>query len=338
MSRSARLFTMDAAPALDRIPVLDLGDYRAGKPGALERVAAELRDVAETVGFFYVANHGVPQALIDRAFAEDARFHALPLEQKLALRIDHNNIGYMAMDASIQRHSKVHKNTKPNKNESYFVGRDRRADDPDVLAGKPLCGINHWPSDLPGFRETIMEYFGALERLGDSLLPICARALELPADYFTAFFTPAHVNLRLLHYPAQAEIGDNEFGTAPHTDSGFLTILARMEVAGLAIRMPSGEWVPPPLIPGTFLCNIGDTFGRWTNDRFISTPHAVINDSGRDRYSMAFIYDPRLDTPIEALPTCHGPDKPPRYAPTTFGEYQINFLNTNYLHRQGKAG
>ncbi len=183
-----------------------------------------------------------------------------------------------------------------------------------------------------------MEYFGALERLGDSLLPICARALELPAEYFTPFFTPAHVNLRLLHYPAQDEIGENEFGTAPHTDSGFLTILARTEVPGLAIRMPSGEWVPPPLIPGTFLCNIGDTFGRWTNDRFISTPHAVINDSGRDRYSMAFIYDPRLDTPIEALATCRGPDKPPRYAPTTFGEYQINFLNTNYLHRQGKTG
>src|SRR5258707_5614721 len=99
MSQSARLFTMDGAPALDRIPVLDLGDYRAGKPGGIEHVALDLRDVAETVGFFYVANHGVPQALIDRAFAEDARFHALPLDQKLALRIDRNNIGFMAMDA-----------------------------------------------------------------------------------------------------------------------------------------------------------------------------------------------------------------------------------------------
>jgi isopenicillin N synthase-like dioxygenase len=107
------------------IPVLDLADYRAGVPGALAKLGAELRHACEEVGFYFLAGHGIPQDLIDRVFAEVARFHGLPLESKLALKIDHHNIGYMTMGASVTRSSQVNVNTKPNLNEAFFVKRER---------------------------------------------------------------------------------------------------------------------------------------------------------------------------------------------------------------------
>src|SRR6516225_6663162 len=77
--------------------------------GALEGVAVDVVRACENVGFFYALNHGVSDDTIDRAFAASRRFHALPLEQKLALRLDDNNMGYLAINASIQGASAVHK-------------------------------------------------------------------------------------------------------------------------------------------------------------------------------------------------------------------------------------
>ncbi len=135
------------------IPVIDYGPYFAGEPGALEALVEQVRHACENVGFLYALNHGVPEAVIDRAFAASRRFHAMPLEQKLALRLNENNIGYMAMNASVQGASTVHQATKPNQNESFFVSHDRGADHPDVLAGLPLRGRNQWPDDMLGLRD-----------------------------------------------------------------------------------------------------------------------------------------------------------------------------------------
>src|ERR1700704_1648890 len=111
----------DYAAAASQIPVIDFGPFFAGEPGALETLAPQVRHACENIGFFYAANHGVDQATIDRAFAASKRFHALPLEEKLALKLNENNIGYMAMNASVQGASTVHKATKPNQNESFFI-------------------------------------------------------------------------------------------------------------------------------------------------------------------------------------------------------------------------
>ena len=117
---------------------------------------------------------------------------------------------------------------------------------------------NQWPYDLAGFRAGVMAYFAALNRLGHDMLPLFARALGMPANHFAADFeNENHATLRLLHYPP-TQVEDNDFGTGPHTDNSFFTILARMDVPGLAIRLPEGVWVPPPLVPGTFLLNIGN--------------------------------------------------------------------------------
>jgi isopenicillin N synthase-like dioxygenase len=323
-------------PEAAAIPVLDYGPYFAGDRGALRRLAEEVRSASETVGFFYIRNHGVPDAMVARAFAASRRFHALPLERKLELRLNENNIGYLPMNASVQGASTVHKATRPNQNESFFVSHDRGAEHPDVRAGKPLRGRNQWPEGLPGFREDVMAYLAAMEALGQRMLPPFAAALGMPPDHFAPYFAgEAHITLRMLHYPPQDADEDNLFGQAPHTDNSFMTVLARSEVPGLAVRLPSGEWLAPPLIPGTLLVNLGNMMRRWSNDRFLSTPHGVLNESGTDRYSIAYFHSPNPDRIIECLPSCVSAANPARYPPALYRDLVLDFYRANYFHQKG---
>ncbi|MGE0419493.1 MAG: isopenicillin N synthase family dioxygenase [Acetobacteraceae bacterium] len=318
------------------IPIIDFGPCFAGEPGALERLAEDLRHACENVGFLYALNHGVPQDLIDRAFAASRRFHALPLEEKLKLRLNENNIGYMPMNASVQGASTVHKATKPNQNESFFVSHDRGADHPDVVAGLPLRGRNQWPAGMPDLRADMMAYFKAVGAMCDRMLPGFAVALGMPADHFAPFFAnEAHANLRFLHYPPQADMSENTFGAAPHTDNSFMTALARTDVPGLAVRLTSGEWFAPPVIPGTYLINLGNIMRRWSNDRFLSTPHGVINESGTDRYSIAYFHSPNPASVIECLPSCVSADNPAKYPPAVYRDLVLEFYRKNYFHQKG---
>jgi isopenicillin N synthase-like dioxygenase len=327
---------MDFAAAAKKIPIIDYGPYFAGEPGALATLAAQLRHACENVGFFYALNHGVDQGVIDRAFAAARGFHALPLETKLALRLNQNNIGYLPMNASVQGASTVHKATRANQNESFFISHDRGPDHPDVLAGRPLRGRNQWPEGTPEVREDMMAYFQALGSMCDRMLPPFAVALGVPADYFAPFFAnEPHANLRFLHYPPQDPDQENLFGQAPHTDNSFMTALARTDVPGLAVRLPPGEWFPPPVLPGTFLINLGNIMRRWSNDRFLSTPHGVLNESGTDRYSIAYFHSPNPDALIEPLPSCVDTDDPPRYPPAVYRDLILEFYRANYFHQPG---
>ena len=299
-------------------------------------MARHVHHASEHVGFFYLAGHGVPAAVIDGAFAAAREFHAMPVADKLRLELNQNNIGYLPVNKSIQAASSVHKATRPNFNESFFISHDRRADHPDVLAGTPLRGMNQWPDGHDGMRTAMVRYFKTLEGIGERILPVLARALDMPADFFAPFFRDeAHVNLRFLHYPPQETDDAEQFGQGPHTDNSFITILGREDVPGLAVRLPNGEWLAPPVIPGTFLVNLGNMMKRWSNDRFLSTPHGVLNDSGTDRYSIAFFYSPNIDTVIECLPSCVGPDNPPRYEPARYGDLVRQFYSANYFHQRG---
>jgi len=326
----------DPDAAASAIPVIDYGPYFAGEREALSDLARQVRRACQDVGFFYIRNHGVPDALVDRVFAASRRIHALPIEEKLKLRLNENNIGYLPINASVQGASTVHKATKPNQNESFFVSHDRGPDHPDVAAGKPLRGRNQWPEHLPGFREDVMAYLKAMDALCDRMIPGFAVALDLPPNHFAPFFAnEAHVTLRLLHYPPQASVEDNLFGQAPHTDNSFMTVLARCEVPGLAVRLTSGEWFAPPLIPGTFLVNLGNMMRRWSNDRFLSTPHGVLNESATDRYSVAYFHSPNPDTVIECLPSCCSAANPAKYPPAIYRDLVLEFYRANYFHQRG---
>jgi isopenicillin N synthase-like dioxygenase len=329
----------DVEEATKAIPVIDFAPAFRGDPGGLDAVAHEVRRASEQIGFFYLAGHGVPPHVVDDAFAASREFHALPPVEKQRLALNENNIGYLAPNQSIQGASTIHQATRPNYNESFFISHDRGPDHPDVMAGTPLRGRNQWPARHPRLRSAMVEYFKTLETVGQQMLPVLARALDLPSDYFAPFFeNEAHINLRFLHYPPQDIDDDEQFGQGPHTDNSFITILARMDVPGLAVRLPSGEWLAPPLIPGTLLVNLGNMMKRWSNDRFPSTPHGVVNDSGKDRYSIAFFFSPNVDAVIECLPSCVDADHPPRYPPAVYRDLVLQFYNANYFHRKEYAG
>src|SRR6266508_1760055 len=299
------LAVKDVYEATQSISLIDVGPAFYSQPAALEGAASDVRRACETVSLFFLAGTGVPQRLIDADCAASHEFNAMPLEAKLRLKINENNIGYLAVNESMQRHSTVHTATRPNFNESFFISHDRSAEHPDVLAGTPLRGKNQWPEDHERMQAAMVAYFKTLEGLGERLLPVLGRSLAMPADHFGQFFrNEAHINLRFLHYPPQETDDTEQFGQGPHTDNSFITMLAREDVPGLAVRLPSGEWMAPPVIPGTFLVNLGNIMKRWSNDRFRSTPHGVLNDSGTERYSIAFFYSPNTASVIECLPSC----------------------------------
>ena len=314
------------------IPVLDVSRYFAGDTDELPHLGAELRYAFENLGFWYLRGHGVPRSLIDDGFAACEQFHAQPMEKKLALKINEHNIGYMPMGGSIARSSNVNNNTRPSVNEALFLRRERSPDDPDVIAGKRFRGLNQWPTGLPGFRETALAYMTAMEALGKKLVRIYAVALDLPADYFDPKFAQPNVIQRFTHYPPRPAYEDNEFSIAPHTDSGFMTLLAPSAVPGLSIRLPDGTWFDAPSDPDAFIVNGGDILRRWTNDRFLSTPHRALNTSGRERYAIPFFFDTHPDTLFSCLPTCQSPENPPKYEPITYDEYALWYAMRNYVH------
>jgi isopenicillin N synthase-like dioxygenase len=328
----------DRGTADGRIPVLDIGPYLAGDPGAAAPLARAVARTCEDTGFLVIANHGVPPRLAADTFAVAARFFARPEAEKLVLKIGHYNIGYLPFGGQTVRHSPVNRNTRPNFSESFYITRDRAPDHPDIVAEKPLVGLNRWPPDMPEFRAATLAYYAAMEAMATRLVPVVALALGLPRDYFAAAFAEPNCTIRLIHYPPHPEPADNEFGFAPHTDNNFLTFLAQSALPGLEVRTAEREWIRPPAVPGTFVVNTGAMLARYANDRFRATPHRVLNRSDASRYAIPFFLGPNHDAIVACVPTCAGPDNPPRYEPTTYGDFTRRLLTLNFAHRRAADG
>jgi isopenicillin N synthase-like dioxygenase len=329
----------DRAPAAmiaGAIPLIDVAAHLAGDAEASRRAATELRWAFENAGFYYLAGHGVPQSLIDRTYDAAARFHAQPPASKLALKVNEHNIGYLPISNAASPQAAA-QGRKPSQNEAYFLRRERAPEDPAVIANRRFYGRNQWPDDLPGFRETVLEYMRTLEALCRRLVPLYALALDLPADFFDARFAEPHLILRMSRYPVIAGEDETVASLVPHTDSGFMTLLPPNRVPGLSIQLPNGRWIDAPSIDGAYVVNGGDILHRWTNGRFLSTPHRVRNVSGQVRYAVPFFCDPDHDSLIECLPTCRSADNPEKYPPIRFGDYALWFASKSYQHMANEA-
>ncbi len=315
----------------EEIPILDLGPYLAGEDGALERLAAELRYAQENVGFYFIVNHGVPQSLISRTNDNLVRFFDLPDETKRSFP------NYVPPLSTIYVSSTVNENTKPDLNEMLRIVRERPADHPAIKAGLSSHGPNHWPDDslLPGWKSEMLEYYDAMENLGHRLLPLYARALDMPADHFDGLFDDPVWTTRNQHYPA-VDAEENQFGIAPHRDHGFLTLLPVAKEGGLQIATADGGWIPVSNIEGAIIVNTGEFLNRWTNGRFMATPHRVLPPKN-DRYSLAFFFNPSWDTVAEPLPTCVSKDNPPQFKTIRFQDYRDWYLTQNYLTVDGET-
>jgi isopenicillin N synthase-like dioxygenase len=216
------------------IPVIDVADYLAGRPGALQATARQVHDALTSVGFLVLTGHDVPQSLIAQTFGEAQRLHELPMADKLALRLNEHNNGYMAMGRYAVWTSDVNRNDKPDLNEAFFIKRDRSPDDPLHRSGRRFVGANVWPDEevLPEFRRRALDYADTMDAFARRMLPTVAVALDLSPDWFDEAFRQSQFTLRLSHYPPVAAAA-NQFGIAPHTDSSFMTFLAQTEVPGL---------------------------------------------------------------------------------------------------------
>jgi isopenicillin N synthase-like dioxygenase len=307
------------------LPIVDI---------AASDAAAGLRRALEEIGFAYIAGHDVGQVVIDGAFAASRVFHESPAELKRSLAINEWHRGYMGMASSTVVTSSVARVTRPNLSESLMIMHEPAADE----IGLPLQGPNRWPEWLPGFRAAIDAYREALDRVARRVIRLIAAGLELPETTLDRHFAKPTTFLRLLHFPPHpVDAFDEQFGAAPHTDYGIITVLAQGSSGGLQVRRRDGSWIDAAPLPGTFVLNVADMLARWTNDRFVSTPHRVVNRSGGDRYSLPFFFDTAMDAVIECLPTCIGPDNPPRYKPVRYGDYLMDRLNRNYDYRKGEA-
>ena len=294
--------------SISELPIIDLSPLRSSNPADYKKVGMELCEAASTVGFFYIKNHGISQIEIKEIFDISERFFASEEHQKSAVSISPFHRGWLHIGAA-----KMYGNKKSDYKESFVWGLEVAEDDPDFRTGGRLLAPNQWPAFIPEMREKLAAYFTEAQICGEKLLKALAKGLQVPGDYFLKeidkpvsrgaliYYPPNHPN----RYPNQRlpeKYGRFfQVGSGEHTDYGTLTMLCQDQIGGLQIKGKSGTWVSAEPIEGTFVVNIGDLLARWSNGRFESTPHRVINSSTQARYSLAMFVDPNWNATIKPL-------------------------------------
>ncbi len=313
------------------VPLVDLaGSWEPGP--SRDAVAARLREACETIGFLVITNHGIadePIADLERA----ARgFFALPLDDKLA-SVGPPGVyrGYTPSEGSALAASRDVE-TPPDLCETYTVNR---FDDPDVAARAGLrpgreafFAPNVWPPEPADFQDVFTTYYAAMEALAGHLMRLMALALDLDETWFDDKIEHHITNLTVNHYPELDRPPlPGQLRRGAHSDWGSLTILHHDGQPGLQVQR-GATWTDVPVVPDSFVVNLGDLMARWTNDRWVSTMHRVVvpPDERGDRLSVAFFHQPTYDAVIECIPTCASPDDPPKYPTTTSGEWILSML------------
>ena len=280
-----------------------------------------------TYGFGYIINHGIEKTLIEQLFQVSKQFHSQPLSEKMRVALDHNHRGYIAINTSTDVNSKLADVKKPNQSESFMMMREDKSELPDVY----LSGPNQWPK-LENFKEVLEKYTFNMTKLGRNLMRLALLSSGIKdLSVMQSLDTPT-IWLRLLHYPPISKNSPSDlYGSAPHTDFGCLTILAQDEIGGLQVQTREGEWIDVPKLEGSFVVNVGDMLSRYTNGLLRSTPHRVINKSGKERFSCPFFFDPHTNAVVQPL---KGTGKP-KFSPINFGEFLREELEASYeKHRK----
>ncbi|MDH3236031.1 MAG: isopenicillin N synthase family oxygenase [Alphaproteobacteria bacterium] len=276
------------------IPVIDLSPWR-GSSEDRAALAETLREICHNVGFFIVTNHGIDRAVVDNTFAIADRFFNLPIEQKLLIdkRRSRHFRGWEPEGAE-------YTNNQPDIREQIDLWTEHPARAPDVTPHYyRLLGPNQWPPDdvLPGFRETLDRWFTDLGGLAGELMQILAMGLGLEPDHFERLFGEERMSLtKLINYPATPP---GQFGVNAHHDAGFLTVLAPGKTPGLEVENAEGTWIPVPIIPDSFVINLGEILQAMTGNYFVATPHRVRTNAPRQ--SAGYFHGPSLDMPLAPL-------------------------------------
>lgn len=281
-------------PLIDIQPLLEGGSDKS-------QVTRKLARACRDHGFFYICGHGVSEDLQKELERLSWRFFRQPAQVKGHINMKKGGRawrGYFSVGEELT-------SGKPDVKEGLYFGKELGPEDPRVKTGVAMHGSNLYP-DLPGFRTAVRQYMESLTILGYKLMEGIALSLELPADYFKAYFQDPLTLFRIFHYPAPTKRQEAEswWGVGEHTDYGVLTILKQDDAGGLQVQA-NGKWVDAPFIENTFICNIGDMLDVMTRGYYRSTPHRVRNISGKGRLSFPFFFDPDFNARIEPVDLAH---------------------------------
>jgi isopenicillin N synthase-like dioxygenase len=280
------------------IPVINLSALVQGREGRHE-VAVQIGRACRDLGFFYVVGHGLDEQLQLHLEEISRQFFAQDLETKLEIRMSRGGRawrGYFPVGDELTSGT-------PDLKEGIYFGAELNDDHPLVQAGTPLHGRNLFPSNMPQFREIVLDYMSAMTRLGHMLMAGIALSLGLEESYFADRYTSDPLILfRIFNYPPPS--GNPKFGSSlgvgEHTDYGLLTILKQDMSGGLQIKTKS-RWIAAPPIPNSFVCNLGDMLDRLTGGLYLSTPHRVRNLAGHNRLSFPFFFDPNFNAEVRPI-------------------------------------
>ena len=318
------------------IPLIDLETMKNSDSHGTEELVRAVTQALETVGFFHIIGHGVPPALVQRLRDEAYDFFKLPLEEKMKVKRPLPEItrGY---DPPAQQSLSSTKDgaSPPDLQEGFGMGGfNYRSEDPYYTEGLGhyFYAPNLWPERPSGFRSTLEEYHSSLTVLANRLMQLFAVALEINPDYFDDKINKTGAHMRLNKYPPQETAPvPGQLRSGAHTDYGTLTILYGEDTpGGLQVMGSDGNWFDVHPKPGTFIVNIGDCMARWTNDRWKSTLHRVVNpprsEAQSERLSVAYFHSTNYDAEIKCLETCQSKSNPPKYEPIHYASYYIEKL------------
>lgn len=278
------------------LPLIDMAPMLGGDEEGRRSFAAALDDACRNIGFAVVRGHGIPAAIVDDLRRAVIDFFDRPLEQKLDGRVSKDNYrGYIPLGFFTPNAAGA-----SDAYEGYKLHRETDPADP-ICAACALYGPNKWPAAPAGFREAVLAYWGECDRVAGLLLDAFALALDLDPGCFRRAFDEPLTNMTLLHYPPQAPDHDG-FGIHAHKDTDALTILAPDPVGGLQVRdVRRRQWISASAPDDALIVNVGDLLEIWSGGRYPSTPHRVINSSGRERYSFPYFAVPRFDVTVSPL-------------------------------------
>jgi isopenicillin N synthase-like dioxygenase len=314
-----------------QIPIVDLDRFETGDAKTTAEAARALDQVCRDIGFLVITNHGVPNQIQRALYDAGTAFFDLPVDDKMTVRRPTNdqNRGYIPYGEETL--ARMHGgDTPPDYKEVFAIGPfDRPQDDYHAQERSyPNFAPNLWPRQPPALEPAMRAYFTALDELSRRLAGYFALALDLPVDWFADKLDRHGSQLRLLHYPApDRELEPGQLRCGAHTDLGMMTILRNQKAeGGLQVCPRGGDWIDAPALDDTFVVNIGDLLMRWTNDRWVSTPHRVsvpeIEARSRSRrMSIGYFTRPNYDAPISCIETCTDASTPAKYETTTVKAY-----------------
>jgi isopenicillin N synthase-like dioxygenase len=287
-----------------------------------------------------ISGHEVLPSLVEAAQRVSRGFFDLSVDRKKVVANKGSGAyrGYRGMEASVLAYSRGDKAAAPDHRELFSIGRlEVDNADPYYTSAEGARSIipNVWPDEVPGFEPVLRKYYQSMEKLSLALMRLFALGLGLDEYWFDEKIDKHISSLQLSHYPDQVEAPQKgQLRASAHSDWGSLTILkAEDRPGGLEVFTAKGEWRPVQIVPDTFIVNIGDLMAQWTNDRWVSTLHRVVNpprDKAGDarRLSLVYFHQPNYDALVECIPTCT--EEPPKYPAVTSGDYLRMRVNQTF--------